>query len=215
MLIEAVDESGRGMSDEDLRDQLVTLLIGGHETTATTLAWTVALSLEYPHVHDAICSEYERVFGDAAWDAAKVPQLEYAGAVAKETLRLYPVSAAVGRRLQAPWKVGGYCLPEGIIVAPSTFLIQRDPRIWRDPLRFEPERFLAGKPSRTEWMPFGGGTRTCLGMAFALYEIKVVLPMLLRRVKLARVAPLPGLGARGFLLGPRKPLRARVAAVES
>jgi cytochrome P450 len=212
MLIQTVDEEGRGLSDDELRDEMMVLLIGGHETTATTLAWSLALSLEHPHVRDAIREEYDRVFA-AGFDPARIPELKYTEAVTKEALRLYPVAAAVARRLKQPATIAGYSLPAGVLVAPSIYHIQRDPKVWPDPLKFDPTRFVDKKPRPTEWLPFGGGVRTCLGMAFSLYEMKVVLSTVLRRTDLRLEGPIPRLSQRGILLGPASPIRAAVDAV--
>jgi cytochrome P450 len=212
MLIQAVDEEGRGLSDDELRDEMMVLLIGGHETTATTLAWSLALSLEHPDVARAIREEYDRVFA-AGFDPARIPELKYTEAVTKEALRLYPVAAAVARRLKEPATIAGYSLPAGVLVAPSIYHIQRDPKVWPDPLKFDPTRFVDKKPRPTEWLPFGGGVRTCLGMAFSLYEMKVVLSTFLRRTELRLMGPIPRLSQRGILLGPASPIRVTVDAV--
>jgi cytochrome P450 family 110 len=213
MLIQAVDEEGHGLTDQELRDEMMVLLIGGHETTATTLTWSLSLALEHPEVAAAIRQEYERVFADRPWDPARIPELKYAEAVTKEALRLYPVAPAVGRRLKQSMTIAGYALPEGVVVSPSIYHIQRDPKLWPDPLKFDPMRFIDKKPRPTEWLPFGGGVRTCLGMAFSLYEMKVVLPTVLYRMELRLKGPLPKLAQRGILLGPSQPIRVTVDSV--
>jgi cytochrome P450 len=209
MLIQAVDEEGQGLSDQELRDEMMVLLIGGHETTATTLTWSVAMALEHPHVLGAVREEYDRIFA-GGFDPARIGELKYAEAVTKEALRIYPVAAAVVRRLKRAATIAGYALPEGVLVSPSIYHIQRDPRLWPDPLRFDPTRFIDKKPRPTEWLPFGGGVRTCLGMAFSLYEMKVVLSTVLHRAKLRLVDPVPRLSQRGILLGPAAPVRVAV-----
>ncbi len=214
MLIQAVDEEGRGLTDQELRDEMMVLLIGGHETTSTTLTWSLALALEHPEVAASIREEYDRVFADGGWDPGRIPELKYAEAVTKEALRLYPVASAVGRRLKQATTIAGYALPEGVVVSPNIYHIQRDPKVWPDPLRFDPMRFIEKKPRPTEWLPFGGGVRTCLGMAFSLYEMKVVLPIVLHRMGLRRTGALPKLAQRGILLGPSAPIRLAVESVQ-
>jgi cytochrome P450 len=212
MLIQATDDEGSGLSDHELRDEMMVLLVGGHETTATTLTWSIALALEHPEVLSAVREEYARVFS-GGFDAARIAELKYTEAVAKEALRLYPVAGAVGRRLKRPMTIAGHALPEGVLVAPSIYHIQRDPKVWTDPLRFDPTRFVDKKPRPTEWLPFGGGVRTCLGMAFSLYEMRVVLSAFLFRTDLTPLGPVPRLSQRGILLGPAAPVRVRVDAV--
>jgi cytochrome P450 len=211
MLIQAVDEEGRGLSDEELRDEMMVLLIGGHETTATTLSWSVALCLEHPDVLATVREEYDRVFADG-FDPSRISELKYAEAVAKEALRLYPVAPAVARRLKQPLTIAGHSLPEGVLVSPSIYHIQRDPNVWPDPLRFDPARFIDKRPRPSEWLPFGGGVRTCLGMAFALFEMRIVLSTVLRRTNLRMLGEIPRLSQRGILLGPASPIRVAVGA---
>jgi cytochrome P450 len=212
MLIQAVDDEGRGLSDDELRDEMMVLLVGGHETTATTLAWSLALSLEHRRVEETIREEYGRVFA-GGFDPARIPELKYTEAVTKEALRLYPVAIAVGRRLKQPATIAGYALPAGVLVSPSIYHIQRDPKVWPDPLVFDPTRFIDKKPRPSEWLPFGGGVRTCLGMAFSLYEMKVILSTLLHRADLRLLGPIPRLSQRGILLGPASSIRVAVDAV--
>jgi len=213
MLIQAVDEEGRGLSDEELRDEMMVLLFGGHETTATTLSWSVALCLKHPESLAAVREEYDRVFAHG-FDASRVSELKYADAVGKEALRLYPVAPAVARRLKQPLTIAGHSLPEGVLVSPSIYHIQRDPNVWPDPLRFDPARFIDKKPRPSEWLPFGGGVRTCLGMAFALFEMRIVLSTVLRRANLRLLGEIPRLSQRGILLGPASPIRVAVESID-
>jgi cytochrome P450 len=212
LLIQAVDEEGRGLSDDELRDEMMVLLFGGHETTATTLTWSIALALENREVLTAVRQEYDRAF-PSGFDPSRISELKYTEAVGKEALRLYPVAAAVIRRLKQPATIAGYALPAGVLVSPSIYHIQRDPKIWPDPLRFDPMRFVDKKPRPTEWFPFGGGVRTCLGMAFSLYEIRIVLSAVLRRIEMRLLGPIPRLSQRGVLMGPASPIRVAVDAV--
>ncbi len=191
MLVEAVDEDGARMTEQELRDELMTLLVAGHETTATSLAWTFHRLLEHPEALARAYEEVDAVFGGGPIDPDRVHELRWIDAVARETLRLNPVLPAVGRRLQTDLRIGGVDLPRGVVALPNIYLTHRDPRAWPEPERFDPSRFLDGKPSPYAFFPFGGGIRRCIGMAFALYEMQVALATILSRLTL-----LPAPGAR-------------------
>jgi cytochrome P450 len=163
LMLQARHEDGSPMSDEELRDELVTLLVAGHETTANALAWAVERLVRHPQKLARLTEEV------AAGDE------EYLTAVVQETLRLRPVISLVNRSLKAPFEVAGYELPEGVKVAPCIYLVHRDPEIYPEPDRFRPERFLETPPGTYTWIPFGGGMRRCLGGAFAQFEMQVVL----------------------------------------
>jgi cytochrome P450 len=172
MLLQARDEDGEAMSDEELRDELMTLLVAGHETTATALSWTLERLVREPAVLARLREEV---------DAGKE---EYLDAVVHETLRLRPILPLVVRRLKAPMELKGYRLPAGTTVAPCIYLTHRLPDVYRDPHAFRPERFLEQPPGTYTWIPFGGGVRRCLGASFALFEMKVVLREVVRRFEL-------------------------------
>ncbi len=172
MLVSARDEHGDGLTDAELRDELMTLLVAGHETTATALTWTLERIVRHPAVLQRLQDE-QRDGGEA-----------YLDAVIKETLRLRPVVPAVVRRLQRPMSFGGWDLPAGVHIAPSIYLLHRREDLYPDPVAFRPERFLDRTPGTYEWIPFGGGVRRCLGASFALYEMRVVLQAILRDVAL-------------------------------
>jgi cytochrome P450 len=176
LLLAARDEDGRQLSDSELRDELMTLLVAGHETTATALAWALERLVRTPDVLARLVEE-QRAGGE-----------EYLDAVVKETLRLRPVVPAVARRLKEPMEFGGWHLPAGVHIAPSIYLLHRRPDLYPDPLAFRPERFLSDPPSTYEWIPFGGGIRRCLGASFAMLEMKVVLQTVLRQVRLQPAA---------------------------
>jgi cytochrome P450 len=160
LLVGARDEDGTPMSDEELVDELVTLLVAGHETTATALAWAIERVIRHP-------AAYERLRED-----------DYALAVAHETLRLRPVFPIVDRRLVKPMTIAGFDLPAGISVAPCIWLLHRREDLYPDPHAFRPERFLHTPPGTYSWIPFGGGIRRCLGAAFALLEMTSVLSVI-------------------------------------
>jgi cytochrome P450 len=181
LLTSARYEDGTAMGDRALRDELMTLLAAGHETTATALPWTLHELAQRPEVQARVHDEL-----DAGGHA-------YLDAVIKETMRLHPVISAIGRVLQRPHSVAGWDLPAGTLVSPSIYLAHRDPVAWPDPERFDATRFLDARISPYAYLPFGGGARRCIGMAFALYEMRIVLATMLARF---RVAPAPGVHIR-------------------
>lgn len=175
LLLDARDESGAPMSDEELRDDLFTLLLVGHETTATTLTWGFWAILERPDVARRIRDERRAVFADGDIDPARISELVYLDAVVKEITRLHPVTDGAARLLKRPTRLGRWYIPANVMVAGSTWLTHRNPKYWQDPDRFDPERFLRARPTPFSFLPFGGGPRTCIGAAFATMEMKVVL----------------------------------------
>ena len=178
MLLEARDENGRAISDAHLRDELATLLVAGHETTATALAWALERLLRHPQALARLSDDVER--GEDA----------YLDAVVKETLRLRPVLSIVIRRLSGPIELDGHALAAGTQVAPCIYLAHRLPRLYPEPAAFRPERFLApSAPPGYAWIPFGGGTRRCLGAGFATLEMREVLRAVVRRTRLRAPEP--------------------------
>jgi cytochrome P450 len=173
LLLAARDEDGRPLSDAELRDELMTLLVAGHETTATALSWTLERITRHPELLARLVEEQSEG-GD-----------EYLDATIKETLRLRPVVPAVVRCLAEPMELGGRRFPAGVNIAPSIYLLHRRPDLYPEPQAFRPERFIERPPGTYEWIPFGGGIRRCLGASFALFEMKVVLATILARAQLA------------------------------
>jgi cytochrome P450 len=172
LLLEARGESGEALTDAELRDELMTLLVAGHETTATALAWTFERLLRAPEALVRVQAEVPQGGG---------PYLE---AVIKETLRLRPIIPVLVRRLTAPVVLQGRALPAGANVAVCVYLVQRRADVYPNPAAFRPERFLERAADPSAWIPFGGGTRRCLGMSFALQEMKVVIATVLRGARL-------------------------------
>jgi cytochrome P450 family 135 len=162
-------------SDQELRDHLVTLLLAGHETTASTLAWTFHDLSRRPE----LMARVQR--------AADADDDDYLEAVVKESMRLRPVIGEVARRLNKPATVAGYDLPAGVVIFPSIELVQRRATVYDAPEQFRPERFLGSNPPPATWIPFGGGIRRCLGAALAMVEAKAVLKVVAQRVDLAPV----------------------------
>ena len=199
MLVRAADADGRTMDDRELRDQLMTLLAAGHDTTATALSW----ALERLTRHPAVLAK--------AVQAAREDDDEYLDAVAKETLRIRPVVFDVGRKLTAPIELHGYRLPAGVMVAPGIGLVHADPAVYDHPQSFDPDRMVGATLSPTTWLPFGGGNRRCLGAGFAQTEMRVVLKEVLRRVDLATTTE-PGerQRVRGVVLEPHRGARVTV-----
>jgi cytochrome P450 len=159
------EDDGSPMTDAELRDELVTLLVAGHETTATALSWALERLARHPE----------------AWARLRAGDEPYLDAVIKETLRLRPVLPIVLRRLKAPLEIGGWELPEGVSAVPCIYLMHRREDVYPDPLAFRPERFLEQPAGTYTWIPFGGGVRRCLGASFAQFEMAAVLRVLARR----------------------------------
>jgi cytochrome P450 len=213
MLMQARDEDGQPMSDQELRDEVMTLLIAGHETTATTLAWTFHQVLQRPDVEEKLRAEIDEVAGTEPLAPGQVNRLEYVDATLKETMRLLPVAPVVGRVLQRPMKMGRWELPAGVVVLPCIYLTQHRSDLWPEPGRFNPERFVGRRVNPYEYFPFGGGARRCLGMAFATYEMKIVFAEVLRRVRLrATTNHMPDVARRGVTLAPACGVPVRVDA---
>jgi cytochrome P450 len=178
MLMQARDERGAPLSDRELRDELMTALAAGHETTATALAWAFERILSHPEVHARLQEEL-RAAGGVGIAPEKLAALPYLDATCKEVLRQRPVVPVVGRLLRKPTHIGGFDLPRGAVAAVSIYLAHRNPDVYPEPERFRPERFLNVQPDPLHWLPFGGGIRRCIGAQFALYEMKIVLGTLL------------------------------------
>jgi cytochrome P450 len=174
LLLQARDDDGEAMTDGELRDELVTLLLAGHETTATSVAWAVERLARHPGALSRLQAEI-----DAGPDAGD----RYLTAVCTETLRVRPVVPIVARKLQAELEVDGHVLPAGTRVTPSIYLTNRSARVYREPERFEPERFVEGAPDTFAWIPFGGGIRRCIGASFAQLEMKLMLRTMLAELQ--------------------------------
>jgi cytochrome P450 len=175
LLMMARDEDGQAMSDGELRDELVTLLLAGHETTATSVAWALERLVRHPEKLRRLISEIDA--GDEGGGG------EYMTAVVNETLRVRPVVPIVVRVLEQELQVGGWRLPKGTRVTPSIYLTNRNPRVYEDPEEFRPERFLQNGPETFSWIPFGGGIRRCIGASFAQFEMRVILQTVLSELE--------------------------------
>ncbi|WP_052553303.1 cytochrome P450 [Enhygromyxa salina] len=211
LMLDARYDDGSRMSDTHLRDELRTLLIAGHETTAITLAWALDAVHRHPAVLRRLLEEIDPLGPDPAPDA--LANLPYLGAVIDETLRMYPVVDAVFRVLRKPWRFGGYELPAGVAVTAAIMVVHRREDLYPNPHAFEPERFLARKPKPWEYLPFGGGNRRCIGAAFSHYESRVALATILREYELeCAQADAPQTERRSITLGPKGGVPMRLKA---
>jgi cytochrome P450 family 135 len=190
LLLEAQHEDGSPISDVELRDELITLLLAGHETTATTLAWALERLVRSPRALERTVAEADRGGGP------------YTDAAIQETLRLRPVFPMVARAVKKPFELGGYTIPAGVTVMPSVALIHRRPDLYPDPDSFRPERFLEESPGTYTWIPFGGGVRRCLGASFAQFEMRIVLSTLLAHATVRADRPEPETARRRLIALP-------------
>ena len=210
MMMEARDpETGEGMSDRQLRDEVMTFVLAGHETTAVTLAWACLLLAQHPDVADRVRREVATVLAGRVPVLADLPRLELTRRVIDETMRLYPPVPVISRETYAADQINGYTIPAKSGVMMSPYVTHRHPALWRDPDRFDPDRFLpdesAARP-RFAYFPFGGGPRLCIGNEFALMEAQILLALIAQRY---RVDVAPGHTVQHEIrvtLRPRQPM---------
>jgi len=213
MLLRAQDEDGSGMTDRQLRDELMTLFLAGHETTALALTWAWVLLARSPEAEERLASELSECLGGRAPTVADLPRLRYAEWVIKESMRLYPPAYAVGREAVRDCEVGGYRVPAGMQVFAFQWVVQRDARWYDEPAEFRPERWREETASRLPkfaYFPFGGGPRQCIGNSFALMEAVLILSTIAQRFRLRlahghAVEMLPALSLR-----PKNGVRVRL-----
>lgn len=213
LLLAARHEDGSAMSNEELHDELITLVFAGHETTGIALAWALYWLLRNPDCMSRLMAEIDTLGREPLPEA--LARLPYLDCVVHETLRLHPIVPDIPRELVRPLELEGYTIPAGVGVAVATTLVHDRADIYPEPRRFKPERFLERKFSPFEYMPFGGGFRRCIGAAFATYEMKIVLGTILSRYRLVlanqdEVRPArrnvvlgPETGVPVMLIGPR------------
>ncbi len=206
LLLQATDEDGRPMADHELRDELVTVIGAGHETTATALAWAFERLLRTPSALERLKQSLSE--GDT-----------YLDATIKETLRMRPVILDIARRLTREIELGGYRIPEGALVLPSIAAVHFRDDLYPHPDEFRPERFLEQPPESYTWIPFGGGVRRCIGASFAQFEMRLIMRSILERAELRAANPAPerpklrnitiapARGCRVVLEGPLRPAR--------
>jgi cytochrome P450 family 110 len=212
-LLQARFDDGAGMGRDELREQLLLLLLGGYETTSISLCWTVHCLLQRPETLARVRAELKTVMGEGPIDVSRVRELTYLGAAISESMRLYPIASGVSRRLRVPMRLGGRDVKAGEIVMACIYLTHRDPAIWTDPETFEPGRMLEQRPKPWQMFPFGSGVWRCLGAAFAEHEMRIVLAELCARFDLEHEGPPVRAVQRGITVGPSAGLRVRVTGV--
>jgi cytochrome P450 len=206
MLMQARDEDGGRMNDKQLRDEVMTFLLAGHETTALTLSWTWHLLAQHAAVEDQLQAELERVLGGRAPEFSDLQALAFTERVIKESMRLYPPAWSLARTVVSGFELRGYQIPAGANVVMSQWIMHRDPRYFADPEKFHPDRWLperAQKLPRFAYFPFGGGPRQCIGNSFAMMEATILLATIAQRFRLRatsdeEIVPIPS-----FTLRPR------------
>lgn len=202
LMMSAKDENGQSMTDSELRDELMTLLFAGHETTASALAWAFYWIHKLPEVKAKLLAEINTIGNN--FDANVVVKLPYLTAVCQETLRIYPIAMfTFARILKAPMQIMGYDFEPGTQLTPCIYLTHQREDIYPEPKKFKPERFLTRQFSPYEFLPFGGSNRRCIGMAFALFEMKLVITKVLShwQMNLAETKPVQPV-RRGITLAP-------------
>jgi cytochrome P450 len=214
-LLQARDAEGKPMSDAQLRDEVMTLFLAGHETTAIALSWTCFLLGQKPHVEAKLVEELRTVLGDREPTVEDFPRLRYTEMVLKESMRLYPAVWGIGRRAVAECEIGGYRVRAGTNVFIFQWLTQRDPRFFSDPETFDPERWRedpvrTAKIPRFAYFPFGGGPRVCVGASFAMLEAMLLLAMIQQKFHLELVPGHPVEPQATVTLRPKHGIRMRV-----
>ena len=211
VLLRAGDDES-GLSDSEIRDQLMTFLLAGHETTSLALTYACMALASHPGARDRLDAEYESVLGGTVPSFEQTTQLPATERAINETLRLYPPAYITFREARRDLAFDGYLIPEGTKLTLPQFYIHRDGRWWDDPEQFRPERWLDGGDDRPEYayFPFGGGPRHCIGMRFAMLELKTILPTVLQSVEFELLSdPTPEF-QMGATLRPADPVRVRV-----
>jgi cytochrome P450 len=193
ILMQARDEDdGKGASDRQLRDEVMTLFLAGHETTANTLSWTLYLLGMHPEIQRQVREEVRDVLVERTPTAADVPKLALCERVIRESMRLFPPAYVIGRRPVEDITIGGHFVAAGTNVLMSQWVVHRDERWYDEPLRFAPDRWadgLANRLPKYAYFPFGGGPRVCIGNTFAMFEATLILALILQRFELALVSP--------------------------
>ncbi len=184
LLLKARDDEGQGLSDEQIRDEAVTIFLAGHETTALALSYTPMLLAQHPEIQQRACAEVDAMLGGRAATVADMSRLKFVDAVVSESMRLYPPAYMVARETTEPYVIGGYKLRKGDKVWLSPWGVQRDARWFDEPTRFLPDRWLGDlreRLPRFAYFPFGGGPRICIGNHFAIMEAVLVLATILQQ----------------------------------
>jgi cytochrome P450 len=215
MLLQARDvETGEGMNDQQLRDEVMTIYMAGHETTAVALSWAWYLLAQHPDVDARLAVELRQVLGDRPATAADLPRLKYVEAIVTEAMRLYPPAYGLGRQAVRATELAGHAIAPSDIVIVPTWVVHRDARWFEDPEAFRPERWqgdLAQRLPRYAYFPFGGGPRQCIGNGFAMMEAILIVATIAQRFQLSlvpgqRITPAPYVTVR-----PEPGIRVRLA----
>jgi len=211
-LLKACHEDGQPLSDQEVRDALVTLIFAGHDTTSVALSWILEQAVPRADVMQQITDELQRTTSGGPPRSDQLNQLTYLDATIRESLRIRTILPFVVRLTKTPFTAGGREYPACVVLCPCSHLVHRREDLYPEPAEFRPDRFLERRYTTHEWFPFGGGNRTCLGMAFALYEMKVVLSTLFATVRLSRPAGSRSTPVRrGITLAPDDGARMLVA----
>ncbi len=211
MLLAGRDDDGIAMSDVQVRDEAMTVLLAGHETTANAIAWAFYLLQRHPDVEARLHAHLDTVLGNRDPTLVDLPNLSYVRAIFAETMRLYPPAWITARRALVDTSINAYPIAKGDLVIVSQYVTQRNPRLWPDPDRFDPDRWLGGLPEeKFAYFPFGGGNRLCIGERFAWMEGELAIATIARRVRLTAIDATPVLPDPSVTLRPRSAIRARV-----
>ena len=206
MLINARDEDGSVMNDKQLRDEVMTFLLAGHETTALALSWTWFLLAQNPAVEEKLHAELQSVLGGRAPEYADLPALKYTECVLKESMRLYPPAWSLARTAAVDFELRGYKIPRGANLVMSQWIVHRNPKYFPEPEKFDPGRWLdpaTQKLPRFAYFPFGGGPRQCIGSAFAMMEAMLILATVAQRFRMSLAAQVPVVPVPSFTLRPK------------
>ena len=207
LLLQTKDESGHPMSDQEIRDELLTLLTAGHETSSMGIAWTFYNILSNPDVLKKLKAELAQFIKNENDLVTHLDKLVYLDAVLKESLRITPVAPYLARITKDDYPLGEYILPKGTVIFPSIYLAHRDPENWSDPDKFIPERFLNSTEKPYTYLPFGGGIRRCIGAAFAQYEMKIIIAQIMLHAELSLIENyVPKMIRKGAVIAPSKGL---------
>ncbi len=210
MLLRARDEEGNRMSDRQLRDEMMTMFLAGHETTALTLSWTWYLLSRHPEVEARLLEELQEVLGDRTPGVEDLPRLRYAEMVIKESMRLYPPAWGISRQVVEECEIGGYRAPAGTQLIVVLWSMHRDPRYFEDPEAFYPDRWEDGSAKRVPkyaYLPFGAGPRQCIGGSFAMTEATLLLATIAKKFRLELASEQPVVPQPSTTLRPRGGIR--------
>ncbi|HLI84820.1 MAG TPA: cytochrome P450 [Bryobacteraceae bacterium] len=213
LLAAADEESGARMSDRQLRDEMMTLFLAGHETTADALIWTWYLLSRHPEVEAKLADELRRVLAGRLPSAADLPNLPYTEMVIRESMRLYPPAPGVAREAAEDVIIAGFEIPKGSLITINTYVLHRDERFFPEPERFDPERFAPGweeRIPRYAYLPFGGGPRVCIGNGFAMMEARLILATIARSYRFSMRRAETVQPVQMVTLRPRRPVRMQV-----